>query len=183
MRKKLKWLILLILFLFIAFAPLPFLHSGTFQNVLDSNGQETDYTIKITLFHFKPLFFDYGGSVFPRGHFCIGSVKVYERSSGKKVYTFSLDHDIYKDPDSSIFFSEMYDNPDTFTYYSGYLIWDDSFKNIILNFSKFYYNVEKNKQELSPAAAYLSSNENLTFQQLKELFESFESFYAPEQAK
>lgn len=185
MRKKIKWTIFLLAIIVFIFAPLPFPYFATFDHVYNYEGQEEDVTVKVRFFHFKPLFFHYGISI--NAYWVLGSVKIYDNTTGDKICTLKLDGDSVSkdlDVDEMHFVRCYYSNhsypdilahyigyPDVYTDYSGYLLWDDPCKNIILHVHIDTRDFEKgNPWQTSTSTTYYSSKENLDVEEMKKTF-------------
>ena len=175
-RKKIKWVVLLaVVVLVIVFAPVPIPHFTDFTSVYDKDGHEADVTIKVCFVHFKPLFFQYG----TYEGFPVGSVKVYDNSAKEEIcdlrfngYLTSASENTYMATAYELDRRTVDKIEGTVPYttnYTGNLIWDESFDNVVLPIVMMEIDL-KSGETTYGSFAYMASKKDLTFDELTELF-------------
>lgn len=175
MKKKIKWIVLAVVVLFIVFAPVPIPHFTNFTSVFNVDGQETDVTIKVRFIHFKPLFIQYGNyEGLP-----LGSVKVYDNSVKEEICDLRFDGYLTSASDNT--YMAMASELDRRTVdkiegvvpyttnYTGHLIWDESFDNVVLPIVTMETDL-KSGETTYGSFAYMASKKDLTFDEFMELF-------------
>ena len=175
MRKKIKWIVMAVVGFVLVVAPGSGSPFSDFSSGFDRDGHETDITIKVRLVHFKPLFFQYGSyEGFP-----VGSVKVYDNSAKEEIcdlrfngYLTSASENTYMATAYELDRRTVDKIEGTVPYttnYTGNLIWDESFDNVVLPIVMMEIDL-KSGETTYGSFAYMASKKDLTFDELTELF-------------
>lgn len=176
MKKKWKYVILCAVVLIVLAAPLPHPYFADFTSVYNYEEKEEDIIVKVRLFHFKPLLLQYGNEF--EGYGCLGSVKVYDHS-GETICTLKLDHNVSKIPDvDDMYFTMCSERSQTGMMHDGYLIWDDSGRNMIVPI-RFQTKNFENYSTTYTDVTYFCSKDGLSADEIKTLFYRYHSFFLP----
>jgi hypothetical protein len=184
MRKKIKWIVLAVVVLVIVFAPVPIPHFTDFTSIYDRDGHEADVTIEVRLVHFKPLFFQYG----TYEGFPMGSIKVYDNSAKEEICNlrfqsmnsyFEKIHMALIQELGRIIADESTDESGqsaVLISYTGALIWDESFDNVVLAVSANGTDLISG-EDTYDSFAYLASKKELAFDELVDLFYDYRGIF------
>lgn len=181
MKRKQKWIISIALVLIIFFVPVPIFRFVDFVSVYSVDEQNVNVGIKTCFIQFKSLFF-YGIYGEERAYFPFGHITLYDNSTDEKICNLKLNTSAAVTTSSDkekVYIAPVFQYDEhTFTTYVGSFVWNDSCDTIALGINAHVLDPVENQVTVNDFH-YMASKQDLTREEILELFEFEKGVFLP----